>query len=229
MSEEVFTEQQNAIFNYLFHLDVNSNTEKKKSGGTTLTYLSWAWAWARVKEKFPTAEYKIERFEGGKPYLYDPLTGYMVFTKVTIANMTYEMWLPVMDGSNKAMKAEPYTYDTKTRKGIVVQSATMFDINKTLMRCFVKNLAMFGLGLYIYAGEDLPESEPATDEQKNEIRALIKEAAELSKRSEKTFEAQTLAKFQYAGKFNDIDVVLYGYLKDFLEDGISKLKSAKEE
>ena len=55
------------------------------------------------------------------------------------------MWLPVMDGANKAMKANPYTYDTKKAKGLKVDAATMFDINKTIMRCLVKNLAMFGL------------------------------------------------------------------------------------
>jgi hypothetical protein len=66
------------------------------------------------------------------------------------------MWLPVMDGANQAMKSESYEYST--RYGVkTVDAASMFDINKTLMRCLTKNLAMFGLGLYIYAGEDLPE------------------------------------------------------------------------
>ena len=69
------------------------------------------------------------------------------------------MWLPVMDSSNKAMKSEGYTYDTKYKKDISVEPATMFDVNKTIMRCLVKNLAMFGLRLYIYSGEDLPEVE----------------------------------------------------------------------
>jgi hypothetical protein len=64
-----------------------------------------------------------------------------------------------MDGANKAMLSTPYTYKTKFGEK-TVEAATMFDINKTLMRCLVKNLAMFGLGLYIYAGEDLPEAEP---------------------------------------------------------------------
>lgn len=95
--------------------------------------------------------------ENKLPYVYDENTGYMVFTNVTINNLTHTMWLPVMDSANKAMKSERYTYDTKYKKGIPVEAATMFDVNKTIMRCLVKNLAMFGLGLYIYAGEDLPE------------------------------------------------------------------------
>ena len=57
------------------------------------------------------------------------------------------------------MKNKPYTYDTKYKQNILVSPASMFDINKTIMRCLVKNLAMFGLGLYIYSGEDLPEIE----------------------------------------------------------------------
>jgi hypothetical protein len=66
------------------------------------------------------------------------------------------MWLPVMDGKNKAMKREAYKYMTKFGEKSV-EAFTMFDVNKAIMRCLTKNLAMFGLGLYIYAGEDLPE------------------------------------------------------------------------
>jgi hypothetical protein len=95
-----------------------------------------------------------------KPYFYDETLGYMVMTSVTIQEQTLEMWLPVMDGANQAMKSEAYEYST--RYGVkTVDAATMFDINKTLMRCLTKNLAMFGLGLYIFAGEDLPEVDAA--------------------------------------------------------------------
>lgn len=136
--------------------DVNVNEYKEEKNG--LSYLSWPYAWAEVKKLFPEATYEVVKFENGLPYTFDPNTGYMVFTRVEIAGLAHEMWLPVMDAKNHAMKAEPYeikrgNYTDK------VQAATMFDINKTIMRCLVKNLAMFGLGLYIYAGEDLPESD----------------------------------------------------------------------
>ena len=85
----------------------------------------------------------------------------MVETQVTADGLTHEMWLPVMDGNNKAMKSHPYTVQTKYKE-ITVQAATMFDVNKAIMRCLTKNLAMFGLGLYIYAGEDLPEEAEPT-------------------------------------------------------------------
>ena len=80
----------------------------------------------------------------------------MVYTSVTAGGLTYEMWLPVMDNANKSMKLNAYTYSTRNGDK-TVEAISMFDINKAVMRCLVKNLAMFGLGLYIYAGEDLPE------------------------------------------------------------------------
>lgn len=143
-------------------LDVGQHIEKKEG----LSYLTWSWAWDEIKRLYPEASYTIWKDEKGLPYVYDPLTGFMVYTSVTIDGVTHEMWLPVMDGKNKAMKAEAYEYEGTTwvngKKTITVktvQAATMFDINKTIMRCLVKNLAMFGLGLYIYAGEDLPKNE----------------------------------------------------------------------
>lgn len=143
-------------FEKLNGINVNGHVELKNG----LTYLSWAWAWAEVMKAYPEAVYEIWKDDQNRPYLYDEDLGYMVFTSVTLRGQTREMWLPVMDGANKAMKREPYTYKVKsygkwTEK--TVQAATMMDINKTIMRCLVKNLAMFGLGLYIYAGEDLPE------------------------------------------------------------------------
>lgn len=152
-----------AVFEELNAINVNDKTEKKKSGGTELTYLSWTWAWAEVKKRYPDAHYEIMMHDG-LPYVYDENTGYMVFTTVTIDGISHMMWLPVMDGANKAMKSKTYTYSTKYNGEKTVEAATMFDVNKTIMRCLVKNLAMFGLGLYIYAGEDLPETE--AEEQK---------------------------------------------------------------
>jgi hypothetical protein len=141
------------MFEKLNALNVNEKTEKKNG----LTYLSWAWAWAEFKKVCPDATYEVVKFNG-LPYAYDENTGYMVYTTVTAGGVTHEMWLPVMDGANKAMKNQPYKY-TSYGKEKTCAAATMFDINKTIMRCLTKNLAMFGLGLYIYAGEDLPEVE----------------------------------------------------------------------
>ena len=142
-------------FNVLSSINVNDKVEKKSN----LTYLSWAWAWSETKKAFPNVTYSvIEDPITQKPYFYDENLGYMVMTQVTINGETLEMWLPVMDGANKSMLAKSYTYSTRYGEK-TVEAASMFDINKTLMRCLVKNLAMFGLGIYIYAGEDLPEGE----------------------------------------------------------------------
>lgn len=174
------TEKQ-SIFSTLNAIDVNGHTEKKKTGSAELTYLSWPWAWAEIKKRYPEASYTIYRDEHNKPYIEDPDMGLMCYTTVTIEGQTHEMWLPVMDGANKAMKRTSYTYqvwDRINRKFVdkTVAAATMFDINKTIMRCLVKNIAMFGLGLYIYAGEDLPET-PAEQQQSDPLQ----EAFELIK------------------------------------------------
>lgn len=159
------------VFETLNGLNVNGHTEKKVTDGgrTTLTYLSWPWAWAEVKKRYPDAHYEVVKNESGLPYFADEKLGIMVYTRVTIDGVTHEMWLPVMDGNNKAMRFEPYEIQGKY-KTTTVKAATMFDVNKTVMRCLVKNLAMFGLGLYIYAGEDLPEgeTEKALDEAEND-------------------------------------------------------------
>ena len=171
--EKEFREEQERLSRQFLQTNVNDHTEEKNG----LTYLSWAWAWQETLKICPTATYEIKHFADkdgvSRCYQYDPLLGYMVFTSVTIDGLTREMWLPVMDNSNKAMLDHPYTYSTKYGEKSV-EAATMFDINKTIMRCLTKNLAMFGLGIYIYAGEDLPIEigEPATSAQIARIREL---------------------------------------------------------
>jgi DNA-directed RNA polymerase subunit RPC12/RpoP len=139
-------------FQELYSLNVNEYVEKKND----LSYLSWAYAWAEFKKIYPDAVYTILKDEEGRCYFGDENVGYMVYTNVSAGGLSYEMWLPVMDGANKSMKLNSYTYSTRYGEK-TVEAMTMFDVNKTVMRCLVKNLAMFGLGLYIYAGEDLPK------------------------------------------------------------------------
>ena len=151
-------ERRAIMFNALSNLDLSDKCEKRES----LTYVSWSNAWSEFKSAYPSATYQILKNENGLPYFSDPNLGIMVFTEVTVDDVTHQMWLPVMDSKNKAMKLEPYTYSVwnnfkKAFEEKTVQAASMFDINKTLMRCLVKNLAMFGLGLYIFQGDDLPE------------------------------------------------------------------------
>jgi len=116
--------------------NVNEHTEKKGN----LTYLSWAWAWAEALKADPDASYKIEMF-GDKCFMDINGTA-MVFVTVTMFGKPMTCQLPVMDYKNKA-----------------IPNPDAFAVNTAIMRCMTKALSLHGLGLYIYAGEDLPEGE----------------------------------------------------------------------
>lgn len=156
-------------FEEIYSLNVNDKVEKKGN----LAYLSWAWAWAEFKKHYPKATYCVDKFDG--TYCTgNEIIGYMVRTEVFADDLQYEMWLPVMDMRNNT-----------------ILKPKMTEINKTIMRCLTKNLAMFGLGLYIYAGEDLPEDLDgnAGEEEKPKI-----EPKKPSKTGEKSKTFQPLTK-----------------------------------
>lgn len=128
-----------SVFETLNSINVNGHTEKKNG----LTYLSWAWAWAEVKKAYPDATYTIYENRDGLFYHTDGNTCW-VKTGVTINGIEHIEYLPVMDFKNKS---------------IPVAAVTSFDVNKAIQRSLTKAVARHGLGLYIYAGEDLPEGE----------------------------------------------------------------------
>lgn len=128
------------VFNVLNAINVNEHTEKKNG----LTYLSWAWAWGEVKKRFPDAFYTIYENADGWLYHTDGRTCW-VKTGVTINGLELIEYLPVMDFKNKSIPAN---------------AVTSFDVNKAVQRSLTKAIARHGLGLYIYAGEDLPEDDP---------------------------------------------------------------------
>ena len=180
------SEELKSVFDVLKAVDVSKHVEIKDTGKTKLSYLSWAWAWAEVKQRYPDTTYEVIKFNG-LPYAYDEKTGYMVYTTVTIEGLTHEMWLPVMDGNNRSMLDHPYKVTFKNGNSITVQPATMFDINKTIMRCLTKNLAMHGLGHSIYAGEDLPvqpEEETRTEQENKPAKKGTAEKQEAEKQEQ---------------------------------------------
>lgn len=130
-----------SVFEKLNAINVNGHTEKKNG----LTYLSWAWAWAEVKKAFPDAFYTIYESANGWNYHTDGRTCW-VKTGVTIEGLEHIEYLPVMDHRNKS---------------IALENVTSFDVNKSIQRSLTKACARHGLGLYVYAGEDLPEDESA--------------------------------------------------------------------
>lgn len=126
-------------FNDLYAVNVNGHTEKKNG----LTYLSWAWAWGEIKKKHPDATYTVYENAEGWNYHTDGRTCW-VKTGVTVNGIEHIEYLPVMDYKNKS---------------ISIENVTSFDVNKAIQRSLTKACARHGLGLYIYAGEDLPEEE----------------------------------------------------------------------
>ena len=163
------------FFEQLYDIDVRDRMYQKQG----LSYIPWSTSWSEVCKVFPEATYEIKKFgENGLPYVESDL-GIMVFTSVTVNGITREMELPVMDGSNKAMKSVEYTYKTKSGERTVAP-ATMFDVNKSIMRCLAKNLAMFGLGLHLWSKEEAPESVIELDKLQKECMDLIKKRCALS-------------------------------------------------
>ena len=170
-------EKRSLCFDALYNMNLGDKVEKKDN----LSYLTWSEAWKAFREVYPSATFRVITNPDTKlPYFVDPNVGIMVFTEVTADDLTLTMFLPVMNSSNRAMRLESYNYqvwDKQNRRYVdkTCEAATMFDVNKTIMRCLVKNLALFGLGLKLYQGEDLPSENsdgtvPETADQKKTTR-----------------------------------------------------------
>lgn len=153
-------------FNRLYTLNANDKAQSKNG----LRYLSWSSAWAEFKKVYPLATFSIVKNPATNlPYFADPIMGIFVSASVTADGLTYEMTLPVLDSANRSLKTEPYTIQVwdKTKKAYterIVEACTSFDINRSILRCLTKCIALHGLGLYIYQGEDMPEEAETTDE-----------------------------------------------------------------
>ena len=176
--------------NELLKVNVNDHTEKKNG----LTYLSWAWA--KVLEADPQANYEVKMF----PHMDNPnLTlPYMdlggscfVWVAVTIHGKAMTVQLPVMDYRNKCIPAP-----------------NAFDINTSIMRCLVKGIAMHGLGLYIYAGEDLPMLDDAHPVEEAAKPEPVKAKPEISAQERADDELFVDAMIQYtslSGSVKDLN------------------------
>ena len=130
-------------FTKLNAIDVNDHKEVKDTGRVKLAYLSWAWAWGELKGLFPDSTYTVYENAEGWNYHTDGRTCW-VKTGVTVNGIEHIEYLPVMDNHNQSIPAA---------------KVTSFEVNKAIQRSLTKAVARHGLGLYIYAGEDLPEPE----------------------------------------------------------------------
>jgi hypothetical protein len=189
-----------SVFETLNNINVNDHTEKKNG----LTYLSWAWAWAEVKKAYPDAFYTIYENPQGWNYFTDGRTCW-VKTGVTIENLEHIEYLPVMNFRNQSIGAD---------------AVTSTDVNKAIQRSLTKACARHGLGLYIYAGEDLPEEEKAeagkkiTEKEVEVLKAMCKRKGVASSGyNGKKFENLTVAEYTQACK-------QLGKMKDVVEDAV---------
>lgn len=144
------SEVEKSAFNLLNAVDCSKYIEKKNG----LSYLSWAWAWSELKKRYPKSYYTIYESTNGCAYHTDGRTCW-VKTGVTLVDgdnkLEHIEYLPIMDFKNKS---------------IPLNAVTSFDMNKAIQRSLTKACARHGLGLYVYAGEDLPEEAPPQDELK---------------------------------------------------------------
>ena len=159
--------------NYFIELnDINVN--EKKESKNNLDYLSWPWAWGELKKRHPDANFTVYENSEGWNYHTDGKTAW-VKVGVTVMGIEHIEYLPVMNYSNKS---------------IPLDNITSFDVNKAIQRATVKAIARHGIGLYIYAGEDLPEEE-AAKKPKGKAEEKPKEKTEEEKAQE---EAEKLKK-----------------------------------
>ena len=148
-----------SVFNILDKVDVSKYTKKKGN----FTYLSWAWAVRELLEIAPDATWVIHEYEDWRehgsvtqPYM-NTGTGYFVKVTVTVNGVDRTQVHPVLDNRNKT-----------------IDDPNAFDINTSIQRCLAKAIALHGLGLYIFAGEDLPvPPEPLDDDDKKTVRTLL--------------------------------------------------------
>ena len=176
-----------SVFKTLNAINVNEHVEQKNG----LTYLSWAWAWAKVKELYPDSTYTVYENKEGWNYHTDGKTCW-VKTGVTINGFEHIEMLPVMDYRNSSIPAD---------------KVTSFDVNKAIQRSLTKACARHGLGLYIYAGEDLPEEvkKEAEEKKQKEAEILLAQACEEMKacKSVKELNAVWARYPQFHAKGND--------------------------
>lgn len=166
--------EERSVFLTLNEINVNDKTEMKGK----LTYLSWAWAWGEVKKKYPDAAYTVYENKDGWNYFTDGRTCW-VKTGVTIKGQEHIEYLPVMDNLNRSIPAD---------------KVTSFDVNKTIQRSITKACARHGLGLYIYAGEDLPDGEEPPEKPQNAPKPSNKPTE--PKKAEKTANAPAVKGFR---------------------------------
>lgn len=197
-----------SVFDTLNAVDVSEKVKQKNN----LTYLAWSSAWAEVMKRYPDSTFEVNKQivdDGGntRPWYDDGKTGW-VEVSVTIEGKTITETLAIMDFKNKSIPAD---------------QITSVDANKAIKRCLVKAIAMHGLGLYIYEGEDLPEETTKTLTLKAEIKELVAKKCTTDKGKAKVAELCKAAEKEANPLTDDADITgNYANIEDV--DILEKLK-----
>jgi len=194
-----------SIFEKLNKIDISDKIDKKGK----LSYLSWAWAWEEFKKNVPDCNYKVYENKDGMNYHNDGKTAW-VKVGVFVGELEHIEYLPVMDFKNKSIQ---------------MSALTSMDVNKAIQRALTKGIARHGLGLYIYAGEDLPEmviDQPETINQE-QVLELVKLIVDAETTMQKLF---TGLKWNLK-KLEEIDVNNFDYVKEMLNKKIAQIKGDK--
>tara|TARA_R110000851_G_scaffold233382_4_gene385928 strand:+ start:365 stop:919 length:555 start_codon:yes stop_codon:yes gene_type:complete len=160
--------KEESTFDKLFKISVAGKTDTKGK----FTYLSWVYAWAELKKIAPHSSVKVYEDDQGRPYIADGDKGVFVKVGVIVNGLEHISYLPCMNFSNKAIKES---------------DVNMMDINKAIQRATVKAIGLHGLGLYIYAGEDLPEDESGKKAAKSPVKAKTDTKVVEAKKSGNSF------------------------------------------
>lgn len=160
MPAEFTVEVFNKLYTYLGAKDIDQNYQG-------LSYISWATAWKALLQSDPDANYEImEKPDGG--IVWEEYGTFLVKTKVKAFNKEITMHLPIMDANHNAVKLEPYEI-RRGGKSQYVPGLNSRILNDNIMRCLAKNIAMFGIGLFLYVKEDVPTEDKAEKEQSEEV------------------------------------------------------------
>lgn len=177
--------KEKSVFEVLSAVDVSDKIQRKGK----FSYLTWSWAWGEVAKRYPDATYSYFKDEQTNlPMIFVNGVGGFCYTSVTIKGNTLQMWLSITDNKNNP-----------------IMKPNVTQINTTLMRCFTKNLAMHGLGLYIYQGEDLPEVPEVSNDKpvltQTDLKATLKGTKENARKVLTSYDVSDEYKKQIINKF----------------------------
>lgn len=209
-AKETVASKAKLVWDTLSKINVNPHVEKKNG----FSYLSWAWAWGVLMDNFPNSKFSFDQFgAGGSEVFYYPDGTAEVRCALTVDGVIRVMWLPVMDHRNKP-----------------IPSPDARAVNDAKMRCLVKAMSLFGLGHYIYAGEDLPDAESSVrlHTKASEIPSTANKPAESAIARQRTKSESILAAGMNVTKESNSAADLVEELRSSMlaSKGLAELKSS---